>query len=232
MFDASDVAALVSAAEVRPKRAGGRAEIASRLSEIANSFLLDWHWQQKPSPSRIVKRLNAINSAANQLLAKLPQSADQSEAEVRYRLTAQATTKVASGSERLRAAIDAVKDIAAWSKAAKFREATRKGRKVGHRGDKAMQRLIGNLYGVWLDFWGRIPGATTNAYTGEIGGPYIRFVLAFLRCLETKIPAKYSQANPGLGNALRASPSAIRERLRLKRIKRVSGIGKSSREKT
>ncbi len=107
----------------------------------------------------------------------------------------------------------------------------RKGRRVGHQGDEAMQQLIGDLNGVWIDYWECLPGASHERTTGDIGGPCIRFVRAFLQCIERRVTDEDLRADPGLRVALRPSPEAIRERLQATGVSRLASGGKSSPHK-
>lgn len=231
-FTDNDITALKQAAGVKAKQKRddlGRT-LPDRLMEIAHSFLVNHLWQQKPSPTKIKKRLNAVQRAAKALYARLPREHVFSHRFFHSCLTAQAAvtasnpelTREDEGSRRLRAATAAVQDIIAWSAAAINRESARiqPRRSARHRGDQAMQQLIGDLNGVWVDYWQEIPGTST-------GGPYTRFVRAFLACVEDHLTAEDFAADRSLRNALRASAQAIRERVQRTQITRAKHGGKS-----
>lgn len=219
LFKPSVVAQLAEAARLKPKKE--QKKIASKLSELAHSFLLKRLWQEKPPPSAITKRLKAIRSAADALAQKLPADTP-SDSEVRFRLTAQAAVKastqqltdLASGHERLRLAIAMLGELADWSRSAEKREGARKGRKPGHEGDPAMQSLVNGLAEVWLDHWDKLPGTSRSEWTKESYGPFVRFVQAYLTILESKLTAADLEQDQGLRDALSKArkPEAIRDR--------------------
>jgi hypothetical protein len=245
MFTAKDVQALTDAAKVPQKCRTddlGRS-LAQFLDEAAEAFLRDQFFQNTASPSSLSKRLSAIEGAAKALLKKLQTSDKRVDADLRSLLIAQANAsssniepdKISSGREQLRTAIESTANIAAWSHAAKKRVDRRKGRVLGHAGDPAMQRLIGDLNGAWLAFFDSFPGASLNDISNTIGGPYIRFVQAFLECVKSKLSPEELEANPGLNKALSSSAAAIRERLQgtgITSIVRLIGGGRSEPQKS
>lgn len=220
LFKPSIVAALAERAKLAPV-SGSQDEITERLNELAHTFLLNRFWQTKPPPSDVAKRLRAIRSAAEELGRKLPQSGPL-DAEARFRITAQAAVKVstpeltdlASGHERLQVVTAMLGELIEWSRAAEKREAYRKGRRTGNRGDVATQALINGLAEIWFEHWGRPPGISRDDLTGEVRGPFVRFVQCFRDALHGSLsPADYAQ-DPGLRQALKLTPQAIRERAR------------------
>src|SRR5690242_4075183 len=98
MFTSQDVAGLIRATKMEPKRDRddlGRS-LVDRLTEIAISFVHGRLWQQKSPPSKISHQLTSINKATHKLLAVLTQDDSVQTREVRYRLTAQAAVKVST----------------------------------------------------------------------------------------------------------------------------------------
>jgi hypothetical protein len=195
---------------------------------LAHTFLLDRRWQSKPPPSAVALRLRAIRSAAEELADKLPQETDR---EIRYRLTAQAAVKVstpeltnlASGLERVRVATSMLGELVEWSRAAEKRESARKGRKTGNKGDEATQALMNGLAEIWLEHWRRAPGTSRNDL--DIDGPFVRFVQAFRDALKEKLgPADFAH-DPGLRQALKLTPEAIRARARKTPVAMLSKLG-------
>jgi hypothetical protein len=91
---------------------------------------------------------------------------------------------------------------------------SRTGQRTGRKSDDATQALIDELRAVWLEFWKRKPGASGDSAAHESGGPFVRFVRTFMRCLESKLHDRDLAADPGLGNVLRSSTQSIRKRIR------------------
>lgn len=277
MFTDADVAALERAARFPAKRRqdDDGLPITERLTETAAAFLHNRLWGQKPAPSKNIKRLKAVHTAAKALAAALPREHVKSDHHFRSLLTAQAAVAVSTeevtdldgGSRRLRVATGDVRDLIAWSAAAINRELTKiqhgrpvpvldqEGKQIGHihparkrhKGDEPMQKLMGNLNGVWIDFWDRIPGTSRSESTGgEANGPYVRFVLAFLKCLEGHLDETDFIADRGLRDALHPKPESIHYYLTATGITRIrygylepdwkpvppTGSGKSRRVKT
>ena len=243
MFTGDDVTNLELAARVQLKRRtdDDKRILTDRLTEIAYTFVHNRLWATEPSPTKTVQRLKAVYRAAKRLGAALPHEHRRPDSYFRSRLTAQAAvasstpelTNLAEGSRRLRAATGAVKDIEVWSQVAILRESEKiQGRRWRrHRGDEAMQNLIGDLNGVWIDYWQRLPGASRSDATGKIGGPYIRFVQTFLECLKEHLTEDDFIADRGLKGALSATPQAIRERIQRTGISKIADGGKSGHQK-
>jgi hypothetical protein len=68
--------------------------------------------------------------------------------------------------------------------AAHVKDGQRRRRKL-HTGDRALNDWFGNLAGIWLDVYERVPatsvGAVGTAEEGIGGGPFVRFIQAALR---------------------------------------------------
>ena len=94
------------------------------------------------------------------------------------------------GRAKLRQAVEDVALLRLWARNAKARAAAQvqtngQRRTTRHSGDKALNDWFGNLAGIWLDVYERLPatsvGATGRANEGIGGGPFVRFIKAALQ---------------------------------------------------
>lgn len=225
MFTDDHVQQLEKKARVKAKRLKvGDERLTDKLTEILQGFITQHVAQQiGHAPSKNVTRLDEICRAAKALRAALPREHVLSDSTLLTLLTAQAQVTAPSdedGARRLRAARESIDNIYAWTIAAINREAPKiAGGRGGARntGDKAMRALIGDLRGVWLDYWDLDAGASINQ--GGVGGPFVRFVLAFCEIPRPQYEgAGYPYHN--LAKALSPTPAAIRSRLMFKSKRR------------
>jgi hypothetical protein len=119
------------------------------------------------------------------------------------------------GADKLHQTVESIKLLAAWAAEQKYKARRRVNPKPArYAGDEPMRQLISNLASLWKDTCKRPTGASTNQWTGERGGPFVRFVQAFLEVLRESLDADDLHLDPTLPADLSISPEAIRAILR------------------
>lgn len=212
-FDEALVQRLTRDAGVAP-RTSEPDDVYSVLATLAEDFFQARLGLMALPPYRVVKELSGIEESAGRLIKKLEEGR---AAHVRLWAQAAATRPrgpdIPSGADRLSAAINSVRDLQRWAKAAAEREARRKGKRKPVIGDPALQALVNGLAEVWLESWERFPAASTNPITGNVSGPFVRFVESFLSYLAETLTAEESSLDPDLKDALTPGRSALKERI-------------------
>jgi hypothetical protein len=190
-------------------------------------------WQKKIQPSKAVKQFEAIEKTALRLL-KLIESQKPITWALRWSaerhgeriggypdfppepFTIDGETALSyRGEDKLHQTVENIKLLSAWAVEQKYKANRRVNpRPARYGGDVAMRQLISNLAGLWKDACQRPPGASTSQWTGEIGGPFVRFVQAFLEVLRESLDADDLQQDPELPADLSTSPKTIRGILR------------------
>jgi hypothetical protein len=208
-------------------------QLGERLEECADQFIHERLWQRRIQPSRAVKQFQAIEKTAQRLL-KLIESPEPITGALRWSaerhgeriagypdlppepFTVDGETALSyRGEEKLHQAVENIKLLAAWAAEQKYKANRRVNPKPArYGGDAPMRQLISNLASLWKDACKRPAGASTNQWTGEIGGPFMRFVQAFLDVLRESLDADDLQLDPDLPAKLSISPEVIRAILR------------------
>ncbi len=85
--------------------------------------------------------------------------------------------------------------------------------KKRHKGQKARQHFVNDLAGLWSDIFNELPGASRNPDTGDIGGPFIRFILACHEPLRNEFPMLPKLNETSALHHYRASATAKIKRL-------------------
>jgi hypothetical protein len=94
------------------------------------------------------------------------------------------------GADKLHQTVESIKLLSAWAAEQKYKARRRVNPKPArYGGDAAMRQLISNLASLWKDACKRPAGASAHQWTGEIGGPFVRFVQAFLDVLRESLDA-------------------------------------------
>jgi hypothetical protein len=206
-----------------------RSALTGRLEAIAEWYFMSRKGGEKPSPSELAKRFQAIETAARELLEalRLPKSGDPDEipqallVPLRQRAEA-AGARIGGfphhrpmewrmeggnymdyfGSAALREAVGGVKYLHAWASEAKGmeREHIRPGDKR-NKGDEPMRDLFRDLVGIWVEILKKPVKMSVGAPERKNEGRPAGPMLAFIRaCLKP------------LG--IDASDDAIRERIK------------------
>jgi hypothetical protein len=219
-----------------------RSALIGKMESMAEWYFMSRQGDEKPSPSELAKRFQAIETAARDLLEalRLPKSGDPDEIPqallVSLRQRAEATgARIGGfprhrpmewrmeggnymdycGSAALRETVEGVKYLRAWAAEAKGmeRERIRPGDKR-NKGNEPMRDLFGELVGIWVEIFGKPVKMSVGAPERKNQGRPAGPMLAFIRaCLKP------------LG--IDASDDAIRER-----IKPFQRVVKSSRRKS
>lgn len=220
MFTEKDVEALERAAGIpaQTKKGDDGEPLNDKLTRLFGSFLQSWlNNSSQISPSDALKRLRKIHQRAKSLLDALPDDGFSSLREHQFRtlLTSQAAASFSeneSGEKLVKRATAEVQRLMDWSNAAMRRQRASKGGDKGRKPDNAMKHLIAGLNGIWLIYWGRMPGVSSTA--AGIGGPYVRFVQEFLKIGRAALSPRMYEMAPGLKATLTPSDQAIRDRIR------------------
>jgi len=93
-----------------------------------------------------------------------------------------------------------------------------------HFGDRALQAFFGELNGIWMDYFYKLPGVTWHEHRSQIEGKYIGFVESILRAYASKIPEELQQMVPGLRDRFDLSRSALHGRFRRTNISKLRHI--------
>jgi len=112
------------------------------------------------------------------------------------------------------------------------RRAKRKGRIIApgksrekrHFGDRALRAFFGELNGIWMDYFDKLPGVTWHEHRSQIEGKYIGFVESILCAYASKIPEELQQMVPGLRDRFDLTRSALHGRFRRTNISKLRHI--------
>ena len=208
-------------------------QLGERLEECADQFIHERLWQRRIQPSRAVKQFEAIEKTAHRLLKliespkpitwALRRSAERHGERIGgypdfppEPFTVDGETALDyRGADKLHQTVESIKLLAAWAAEQKYKARRRVNPKPArYAGDEPMRQLISNLASLWKDVCKRPAGASTNQWTGEIGGPFVRFVQSFLEVLRESLDADDLQQDPELPADLSISPEIIRGILR------------------
>ena len=208
-------------------------QLGDRLEGCAVQFVHERLWQRRIQPSRAVKQFGAIEKTAQRLL-KLIESPEPIKWALRWSAERHGeriagypdfppepftidreTALDYRGADKFHQTIESIKLLSAWAAEQKCKASRRVNPKPArYGGDAAMRELISNLASLWKDACKRPAGASTNQWTGEIGGPFVRFVQAFLEVLRESLDADDLHLDPELPADLSMSPESIRAILR------------------
>lgn len=163
------------------------------LSEKLEKAARWWHAQNdnqtRPTSKQIADRFDGIEKKAAALLKALgtPDGELSQLPEVLRYGTLQAFAAQdlgkypgQSAAQRLEKALTGVTQLRRWASKSKQKYQSQKQipRKSRHAGDKALNDLIGELNGIYVDVFGKKPGISINS--GTPTGPFIRYMRASL----------------------------------------------------
>lgn len=190
--------------EPRSQLLAPRAALAARLEIATAIFLRDYEWEKKPTASQLRDRLEAIRAAAAALLKTLGlgikhrSNPDLIPYAILSALRQHAGFMKPNGDDRVRAAVTGIKDLNEWIERELWNMETyrlsrpmqkpSRGPQSTNKGDRAFNKLLGALAGIWRDLFGRTIDTNLvsgNAQTkGRATGDFFRFVSACLAPLD------------------------------------------------
>jgi len=87
--------------------------------------------------------------------------------------------------------------------------------KTIHDKDEATMALFDLLCSLWRCYFATEPGTSWSAWDKQnIGGPFVRFISAFLHEIQESLPADFCKIQPEINNISSMSNAAIRDRIR------------------
>jgi hypothetical protein len=89
-----------------------------------------------------------------------------------------------------------------------------RGSHARNTGDQAMKDFFITLTAMWVNTFQTFPGASVNPNTGEVSGPFVRYVQGIFAAFANRIPDQLKAIDPGLIAKLEMKPPAIRAYLR------------------
>lgn len=98
--------------------------------------------------------------------------------------------------------------------------------KSNRESDKPFHHLIGNLNGCWMDAFEELPGVSRPGKGGEVGGPYIRFLISLFSTLHDRAPAEMDDYAPGLLASLERTPESLSHGFRKTKLSKLRTIAK------
>lgn len=171
-----------------------RQALAANLEFATAIFIRDAEWEKKPTPSQMQRQLEAIRTTAIELLkalglgAKHRSNPDLIPHAILAVLRQHAGFMNANGSARVRDAIKGIKDLHDWIERELWNMQVRERTPLKNRGDRAFNRLLESLAGIWRDSFGRAIDTSLvsgNAQSrGRVAGNFFPFVTACLAPLE------------------------------------------------
>ena len=180
-----------------------RTALKERLELAARAWKIHDEFQIKPTDRQVADACEVIEKASARLLKALrlaPESygphefVDRVPNALRFGVLQAWAAKEAAdlgglpkyaGASLLDEAIRSVDRLRRWSGAAKRRQRAKADMKERppHAGDEALDRLIGELAGIWMEVFERPIATSVDSVNGKPGGPMVRFASAALRPL-------------------------------------------------
>lgn len=214
----------------------GQKKLKEQLNKCAIVFLQDYGAEKRDPPSTVKKRLDDIASAADKII-KLTKIRDGASARVRLNQAAEnyqtirvRTSRINKMGEREEYAdpspyptvVTAIKAVEALWHYAKYASSDER-RKITttrnrNKGNVARKKFINALAAAWPNTPRQSPGTSVNPETGEVGGPFVRFVMACYKPLRREFPGLPALNETAIRNDLRRSKPVKRIKSSQKKI--------------
>lgn len=214
-----------------------KALLGEKLAVLYQNLLMKRFSQSLPSASSGRKRFDRVERLCSQLLETLEIQDDDPLSmphEIKFLIHPAANRYALAvggyadfppqdssfrGKEKCQQVIDGIVLMREWAKDEQQRaqsvidEHKSKG-KPNHSRDEAMQEFFGGLNGVWINWFGEIPGMTFDPIDGMIKGRFFNFVQAIFAAMRENVTAEMKVSDSSLFAYLNLSDQAIRSRFR------------------